>query len=88
MINEQEKPEEKAEEKVLFTRLPADLLDKVKGEADRLNISVSAFTRMLLAQYFDGIVFQRKSSSPPFVSGSAAQAPAPGESPTRAGAES
>ena len=49
-----------SEEKVLFTRLPIELLDKVKKEAERLNISVSAFTRMLLAQYFDGIVFQRK----------------------------
>jgi len=50
------------DEAVLYIRLARERLDEAKAEAERLGLSTSDFIRALLAQYFDGIVFQRKKS--------------------------
>jgi hypothetical protein len=53
---------DKGEEKpgAYLLRLPSGDLEKVQSEAKALGISTGDFFRMLVAQYFNGIIFQRK----------------------------
>lgn len=62
VMNDTNVPQEpdKPENDVVFLRLSPEMADRAKAESQRLSISLNAFMKMLLNQYFDGIVFQRK----------------------------
>jgi len=40
--------------------LDDDIEQKIEDESKKLGISVSAFIRLLAAQYFNGLTFERK----------------------------
>lgn len=42
-----------ADKPVLNMELPQELYDKAKAEAERLSISLSAFMRILIVNYFE-----------------------------------
>ncbi len=46
--------------KVITLRITPDLAAKVGAESKKLGVSTNDFMRMLMAQYFDGITFERK----------------------------
>ena len=55
-----EEKQDKQEPEVFSVRFSPEVANQAKAEAAKLGISVNAFLKMLLAQYFDGIIFQRK----------------------------
>ena len=56
----EDKQREKQGLEIFSVRFPSEIASRAKAEAEKLGISLNAFLKMLLAQYFDGIVFQRK----------------------------
>jgi len=46
--------------KIRNISLPSKAIIQADKEAKRLGLSFSAFIRLLLGQYFDGITFERK----------------------------
>ncbi len=43
---------------------PPEFFESADKEAQRLGISFSAFVRLLMTQYFDGIKFERRREEP------------------------
>ena len=51
------------EQKAIFVYIPIDQHKQLKDEAAKRGLSISAFIRLLIGNWFDGIKFERREHS-------------------------